>query len=203
MLAREIGKSRIHQALTRKLIASVKYISDDSIKNNAVKSLVDNFALLYPVFPNVMILIKSVLQDLNEETKSYIFSEIRQLIRDGSHIMRVPVNLGFAIRIIADDSSEEAEELLTQVYNQTSSIMIKRDIILIMTKRNADYWLSDIRRKYNSLTIWEKRALIIASYILEDEGKHWRDRIAMSPIDKLYRDWAAKKKNANTWSIPV
>jgi hypothetical protein len=206
MLVREIGKSRIHQALTKRLINAVKYL-DDSVRADAVRSLVANLTVLYPVFPNVMILLKAVLPELEEETRLFAFEKVRELIRSRSHVVKVPVNLGFAIRILADDSSEEAEELLVRTYTETSSMMVRRDVILIMAKRNADYWISDSRQRFYTLTAWEKRSLIIASYMLEDEGHHWRKKIGkeISPIDDLSRSWAEDKKNKNQadWSIPI
>lgn len=204
MLAREINKSRIHQALTKRLIASVRYL-DSSIRNDAIRSLIDNPPLLYPVFPNVMLLVKAILGDIDPSTRDYVFKQLGDLVRGGSHIIKVPVNLGYVIRVLAEDSSEETEVLLAKVFRESTSMVIRRDVILAMAKRNSDYWISDIKRSYSGLTDWERRSLIIASYILEDEGRHWRDQIKkeLSPIDELYRKWAADRKTSKTWTIPL
>ncbi len=204
MLTAEIEKSRVHQALTRKLISAVKFLEPD-VKADAVRSLIDNAPLLYPVFPNVMLLFKSLLNDMDGDTKQYIFQGVRNLLTDESFITRVPANLGYAIRVIADDESEEAELLLAKIYNETPALFIKRDIILIMAKRNAHFWISDLRRAYNRLTDWERRALIVASFILADEGMHWRRNIRreLSDIDKLYQDWTQDKSLISGWSIPI
>lgn len=204
MLAREMAKTRVHQALTRKLIYAIRYLSP-SIRSDAVKSLVNNFLLLYPVFPNVMILIKTLLPDLDEETKLYIYDKTRDLLRSGSHITQVPVNLAYAVRVLAEDRSEETEELLARIYRETDRIIIKRDIILIMAKRNADYWVSDVRKTFNTMNAWEKRSLIIGSFILEDEGIHWRNKIRkeLSLVDELVLNWASDKFKLPGWSIPI
>src|SRR4029453_6447170 len=43
-----------------------------------------------------------------------------------------------------------------------------------MAKIGASYWISDVRARYALLSPWEKRSFIVASYLLADEGKHWR-----------------------------
>jgi len=204
MLAREIGKSRIHQALTKRLISAVRYLAPP-IRDEAVRSLLDSLSTLYPVFPNVMLLVKAVSPELGDSVRSYAFEKIRGLIGSGSYIIKVPVNLCYAIRVLADDPSLQTDELLDRVYRETTSMIVRRDIILIMAKRDADYWISDIRRSFHSLTSWERRSLLIASYTLGDEGSHWREQIReqLSPFDDLCRRWAAEKKNRQQWSIPI
>lgn len=55
MLAREIGKSQVHQALTKRLIPAVRYL-DLTVREEAVRSLLSSLPTLFPVFPNVMLL---------------------------------------------------------------------------------------------------------------------------------------------------
>jgi hypothetical protein len=43
-----------------------------------------------------------------------------------------------------------------------------------MAKKRAKFWLSDIARKSAMLSRWEKRALVVASFVLGDEGHYWR-----------------------------
>jgi hypothetical protein len=204
MLTREIGKTRIHQALTRRLIGVVRHL-EPSVLNDAIRTLIDNPSKLYPVFPSVMILLKSALNDIDEETRLYVFEKLKEMINNGNRATKAPINLCYALRVLAEDDSEEAEAMLVKLYTETTNIIIKRDIILIMAKRNADFWISDAKKRYGTLTIWEKRSLIIASFILGDEGVHWRNQMErqISPIDVLSRFWAAKKMKKKGWSIPI
>lgn len=201
MLAREMQKTRVDQALTRKLIKSIGHI-DRVARNGAVKSLLENLSVLFPIFPTVMILLRNMIDELDEPTQAMVFRDLRDLIRTGSYIIRIPVNLAFAIRVLAHDNSDETDEVLIDVYQSTSSMIIKRDVILILAHHNADYWISDRLKHFSSVTLWERRALIIASYILEDEGREWRRRIRdeLSPVEDLILEWAAEKKNSgNSW----
>lgn len=204
MLGREIRKSRVHLALTRKLIAAIRFLEEKD-RDAAVVSLVDNLEVLYPVFPSIMLLLKSVLEELGADSRDLILQRIRDLIRNGSYIIQVPTHLAFSLRILAQDPSEEAEELLVKIYGRSSSSLIRRDVILAMAKRNADFWISDTRTKFRTLTEWEKTALLVVSYILGDEGKHWRSTLAgsLTPMQDLVRDWAAKRANAGNKGIPI
>lgn len=166
-----------------------------------------------------MILLKSVIGELDDETREDVFRGIRELISSGSYIIQVPANLSYSLRVLADDNSDEAESIFAELYNKRVNMMVKRDIVLIMAKRNADFWISNCVKQYSVLSPWERRALLIASYILEDEGDHWRkpfryaskdkkvsgdEKIPIDKlVDKLVMDWMSYKKNLGSWSIPI
>jgi hypothetical protein len=60
-----------------------------------------------------------------------------------------------------------------------------------MAKWDAWYWLSDLRNQFRTLTPLERRAFIVASYKLSDEGRHWRSHIQpeLTPLEKLTQKW--------------
>jgi hypothetical protein len=203
MLARELRKGRVHQPLAKRLVSAILYLGPH-LRINAVASLIDNLPVLYPVFANVAIVIKSLLPQLDEETKKLIFVRIRRLIEEGSYIVSVPSNLAYAVRILAFDKSEEADETLAKVYRQSPNLSIRRDTILAMARKGADYWISDIKNSFASLSPWEKSALIIASYILaDDEGRYWRDSIegSLNGLQPLILKWANARVNKDKWEI--
>jgi hypothetical protein len=206
MLGRELLKSRIDEGLTRRLLSAIRHISDD-MKNQAISSMMQSLEVLYPVFPAVMILVRGVIDELSKETKEEIFVQLRSLIKNSSYITQVPANMSFALRVLALDSSEETEAILARLFREPLNMMFKRDIILMMANRGADYWISNCRKQYSVLTQWERRALIVSSYILEDEGKHWREGIKkeLSSFDQLILKWAASKKSAmgHSWVVPI
>jgi hypothetical protein len=47
------------------------------------------------------------------------------------------------------------------------------------------------------MNLWERRAAILASYYMEDEGKHWRDHVKarFTDFEMLVRDWRASKQS--------
>jgi Reverse transcriptase (RNA-dependent DNA polymerase) len=205
MLAKELRKSRIDEGMTRHLIKAMRYLQPE-LRDAAVSSVVRNLNLLYPIFPSVAILLHRILPDLSEMVRSEVFETLRALINEGSHIFLVPANLSYAIRILAYDRAEETDALLSEVYDRPrSNIMVKRDVILAMTRRGVDYWLSAQLKKFNTATAWERRALIVASYILSDEGQHWRRRVReeLQDADALFMQWVGGKNSGQLWELPL
>jgi len=205
MLASELRKSRIDESLTRHLVKSMRFLQSE-LRDAAVRSVVTNLHTLYPIFPSVAILLRQLLEVLSEETRREIFKTIRELISQGSHIMLVPANLSFAIRILAFDRADETDVLLIDVYHRPrTDMMVKRDVLLAMTRRGVDYWLSEQLKRFAVLTPWEKRALIVASYILGDEGRHWRDRIKseLHEADRQFMLWVGERNNGRAWEVPL
>jgi reverse transcriptase-like protein len=205
MLAKELRKSRIDEGLTRHLIKAVRFLQPQ-LRDAAVISVIRNLNLLYPIFPSVAILLHRILPDLSEGTRNEVFGAIRALISDRSHILLVPANLSFAIRILAYDRTEETDALLIEVYQRpNTNMMVKRDVLLAMTRRSVDYWLSSQLKQFSVVTPWERRALIVASYILSDEGQHWRRRVRddLQDTDLLFMQWVGGKNNGQTWELPL
>jgi hypothetical protein len=205
LLAREFGKTRVDETLVRQIVRSVRFLSVP-VRRQAVVSIVDNLAALYPVFPTVAISMRHLLPDLDNDIAQVFFDQIRTLVRDSSHIMMVPVNLSYAVRILAFDQNEEAEVILSDVHNSpNSNELIKRDVVYAMARRGAKYWISDILKRYAQLTPWEQRAALAASYGLGDEGRHWRKHRAreLSDIDRAFQAWLGKRNTGAVWEIPL
>jgi hypothetical protein len=205
MLARELHKSRVDEGVARQLVKSMRFLQPE-LRDAAVSSIVRNLRILYPIFPSVAILLHQLLAELFEETRREVFETIRALIIERSHILLVPANLSFAIHILAFDRAEENDALLIDVYHHPKTdMMVKRDVLLAMTRRRVDYWLSEQLKRFAVLTPWEKRALIVASYILGDEGRHWRERIRteLQETDRQFMRWVGEKNNGRVWEVPL
>jgi len=206
MLGRELAKSRIDEGITRRLISAVKHLSPE-LQSEAALSILKSLDLLYPIFPSVMLLCKNLLPNLGTGIQKILFDRIKELIQNDSYITQVPTNLAFALRVLVNDPSDEVETIFAAVFKRTSSILIKRDLILLMAYRGADYWISNCKNNFSTLTEWEKRAVLISSYILADEGNHWRRAIKnkLNIYDQLVLNWAgnSKSKKGAGWRIPI
>lgn len=119
---------------------------DDDLKDGAVLSLLDNADMLFPVFANVLITIKEVFSEIKPETQDKITQRLRDLIRSKSHVMLVDVNLSFAIRVLSLSDEEASAELLPQIYSSTTSLIVRRDVILAMSRLSGWYWLSHYQK---------------------------------------------------------
>jgi hypothetical protein len=200
----ELAKSRVNISVARKLVGTLQYIEDSQL-DDAARTLIDNESLLYPIFFNVMSALKTVFPRLSASAQSYILGKVVSLINDGSPVMSVDLNLQYAIRLLSMERTEEAVALITRVFDSTSSAALRRDIILIMTRWREWIWLSDRRASFRSMGPAERRAFIIASYALKDEGKHWRGHTnkEFSEFEKIVRDWIAERFDRPAWDIPL
>jgi hypothetical protein len=204
LLKAELVKSRIHISLSRKIVSAIRYIEDPQ-RSEAVMSLITNESLLYPIYSNILWMVRSMYDELQNEAKDVIVDHVRKLVNKKSHVMEIGLNLSYAIRLLACSEGPENEETLNRVYKTTSSITIRRDIILAMARWSAWHWLSDLKNSFRTLSPLERRAFIIASYTMSDEGKHWRQHIAreLTPFEELIKNWASEKAQINGWRIPV
>jgi hypothetical protein len=203
MLSRELSKSRIHVGLTRRLVLAIRYL-DPAEKEGAVRTLADNMATLAPVLSNVLRALGRVFDDLGQETKDHVAAVIRESIRERRYFITVPVTLAYAVRVLGKASSEENQALLIQLFDEVPPF-IQRDIVVIMSRWRATFWLSDRRHQYGRMHPWVQRSFLMASHLLVDEGEHWRRRIAdqISPLDHLAETWAADRLGREDWEIPL
>lgn len=204
LLRQELGKSRVHISLTRKIVNAIKHL-DAKQRDDAVASLITNAELLYPIFSAVLTVTKAVFGDLSPTIQAQVIKKLIELIDGHSHVLRVELNLGYAIRLFSCQHSPETEAVLAKIYKTTTSSLLRRDIILTMAKWKSWYWLSDLRAGFRSLSPAERRAFIIASFALRDEGRHWRQHTSdeFTPFEQLVQTWTAEKVNQPGWGVPL
>ncbi|MBZ5621446.1 MAG: RNA-directed DNA polymerase [Acidobacteriia bacterium] len=204
MLGRELSKTRVHEALTRRLMKAIPYLEGDQ-RAKAVRSLIDNIEILFPLFPQIMLLTKELFQDLDTDLQNHVSKFLRDQIRAKTHVMRLDLNVSYALRILGQQRSPENESLLVELFDVTRSHSVRRDIIWIMARWGALYWISDLKNRYSLLEAWERRAFIVASYILRDEGSHWRDHSKKSfqPVEDLFRTWSSALSDGKQITIPL
>ena len=203
MLARELAKSRIHVSLTRRLVVAIRYL-EPSERDGAVRTLVDNMATLSPVLANVLRALGQVFDDLGQETQDHVNSAIGGAIVEKRYFLTVPVTLAYAVRLLGKTPSEENQAVLAQLYDDVPAF-VQRDIVVIMTRWRAAFWLSDRLNQFGGMHPWVKRAFVLASYFLVDEGQHWRRRIKdqLPPLDQLASTWADDHLQNPKWEIPL
>lgn len=202
MLRTELRKTRIHEPTTKKLLTAIKVLQTE-IQLGAVRTVLDHFEQLLPVFPKVAMLLKDLVKVGDSAAVEEIFDGIHKLFSETSPVIAVPINVAFAVRVLAFDPSNRTDSLLNSLYKTTNSISLRRDIINIMNHRGSLAWLSDKLRDYSTLSAWERRSLFLASYELTDEGSHWRKKIGKNAYDQIIEKWASHRKNSGVKGLPV
>ncbi|HEM8180726.1 TPA: RNA-directed DNA polymerase [Providencia rettgeri] len=193
MLSSELQKSKINQSFSKHLIKAFSATSVD-ITNNAFKVMFNNLNELYPIFTTIIQVASANWQKLNTETKNIILKKVYELIKEESYILNTELNLAYVARMLSKENSEKSTLILSEIYNNNpESILVKNIVTQSMTKINSYAWLSDIKKNFSGMHPLQRRLLIVSSYFLGDEGKHWREhnKSSFNFIEKIYRDWAA------------
>ena len=99
----------------------------------------------------------------------------------------------------------KTDTALAQVYGKTDSTLVRRDTILCMARRGVEYWLGDQIRNAGTTDLWLRRALLAGSFMLGDEGAHWRKRVKneLHRVDQEFMAWLEEKHTAGSWKVPL
>lgn len=200
ILSREVHKTRIDQTVTKQAINAIKALTSEN-QVQAIKILLDqnNLVTLSPVFTSIMRSVRSVYEELNTDGKDLVDSSLIDLFKSESFLTKIEMNICYMIQILSVRHSAVKESLFIKLFEMPINHLIKRQIIVAMSNWNCHYWLVDIKNNFTTLTNWERRAVIYASYFLSDEGNHWRDnnKKLFSKEESLVRDWCSIRKQTN------
>jgi hypothetical protein len=201
ILARELEKSRIDANITRQAISALKVVEPAS-RAPILKALlqVENLHTLAPVFPRLMTLLRGLHKDLSPEEQEIVDNSLIGLVKTGSYLVRVDLNLAYLIQVLRQTSTYEKESVFVLLFNQRTNPLVRREIILAMADWGHTHWLTDIKRRFNGSSKWERCCFIVSSFVLGDEGKHWRahNKDSFDLMETAVRDWFSeswKKQN--------
>ena len=205
ILGREVAKTAIDTTVTKQAINSVKALHKDT-KLEAVRTLLqpDNLEVLAPVFVTVMRTVKSVYDDIEEEGQNFIDQALVDLYEANSYLLSVELHLAYYVQLLSKRASTRKEEIMVEIHDRHTSPLLRRIVALTMANWNCHYWISDVKPNYTSASEWERRAMILSSYCLGDEGKHWRTNTKKSwdKIELLIRDWYSDRNQSNQ-DVPI
>jgi hypothetical protein len=206
LLGREVAKTSIDITVAKQAINAIRVL-DAVSQNGAIRTMLDpeNLVVLSPVFVTVMRCVAALYSEVPEPTKSFVDSALIDLYNKQSHLLSVELNMSYYVKALGQSRSLQKEEILIDLFERSTSPLIRRLVILVMANWGCHYWLSDLKQKYSGLTEWEKRAAILASYQLGDEGKHWRDytKASWNPMENLIRDWFSDRVQSKNKSVPL
>ena len=205
LLNTELKKSLIHQSLVSRIVRALKVL-DMKSKVGAIESILENLETLYPVIPVIFITIKKLFEEFPETFKEHIVQVLITLYQKNSYILQTDNNLAYMVRILSEVNSEYTLRVLNNIYDNCKSPLVRKDVILVMAKFKNHSWISNQIKEFRSMDSWCRRAMIIASFSLGDEGKHWRahNKQQFSDFEKIVSDWVSTKKQENgNWSISL
>ncbi|HRF81870.1 MAG TPA: reverse transcriptase domain-containing protein, partial [Flavobacteriales bacterium] len=205
LLNEELRKTKIHQQFSKHLLRALTVL-EDSIVSRAISSIADRIELLYPIFPNLMIAIFSNYDRLDVESRAIIMSKLRELVAKDSYMLQVELNVAYMVRVLGKEASGENQEVLVGLFQKfNSSVLVRSWVMQVFTNWRLEFWLSDIKPNFGTMTKWERRIFILSSFVLGDEGKHWREhnKKGFTKAEYLVRDWGAQKFQQPNWQLPL
>lgn len=195
MLNSELQKSKINQAFSKHLIRAFSTLDEKKLPN-AYKLIFSNINELYPIF-------KTIIQGANlnwgridSNAKLFIIDKINELIKTDSFILKTELNLAYLSRLLSKENNEKSKIILTEIYKKNrDSVLITNIVTQAMAKCTVRPWLSDVLKSFSTMNTLQRRTVIISSYLLGDEGKHWREhnKKGFTFIEKLYASWGADR----------
>lgn len=192
ILGREVSKTAIDPTVSKQAIKAIKALEPSS-QGDAIRTVLDpkNLDVLSPVFVTILRLVRSVYGVLLDKDKDFIDNVLIMLHQQESPLLSVDLNLSYFIQVLGQRKSQPKEELLVELFESHHNPLLRRLIILVLADWECHYWLTSLRKRFPGFSSWERRAFILASYILTDEGRHWRQSTmnSWSEMDLLIGDW--------------
>lgn len=205
ILAREIAKTNIDTQITKQAIGAIRALPAE-LRPGAIATLLEpgNLETLAPVFGNVMRLLRSLYDDMDATTQDLADKVMEQLFMEKSHLVQNDLNLAYLLQVFGQRQGATKERILIEIFEGSSSALVRRQIILIMAKWKVTYWLTDLLRRFGSLSKWERKAFIVASFYMSDEGEHWRNNTkrTLSQSEMIIRDWF-RERLKRTVEVPL
>ena len=205
ILSKEIGKTLIDQSVAKQAISALRVL-DVPVQEKAMRVLLDadNLLSLAPVFVSVMRAVRGIFDELRDAGKNFVDGALIELYENSSYLLKVEMNLSYYVQAMSRRHSVQKEQIFADIYERSNSHLLRRQVICVMSDWTCHHWLSDKIRSFNTYTEWERRALLIGSYCLGDEGRHWRKHIekTLSPTERAIKHWAAERRKQKR-SIPV
>ncbi|WP_417739730.1 RNA-directed DNA polymerase [Rosistilla oblonga] len=206
LLEKELTKSRVDRFALSQLIKALQFM-DEAQRSDAVRTLADNLGNMAPVFATTAIAFRKIKDEIADSAAELFFRRVRELVENRSPLIGASGTLAFAVRVLADDPSPDADITLQEIFSQSMlTPVIEREIVLAMVKRKSRGWISDLKSRYTTLSNpWTIRALLAGSFVLGDEGTHWRKatKKILAPYDVSFLSWLSEKNSGQEWEVPL
>lgn len=200
ILTRELEKTRIDPTITKQALLALRVLDTEARKEILALLLQpENMQTLAPVFTRMMTVLRGIYKELDEETQDLVDAALIGLHKSESYIVKIDLNLAYLLQVLRQRSTQPKEALFVKLFKIHPSPLVRREIILAMADWGHNHWVADLKKRFKGLSKWERRAYIVASYFLTDEGQHWRkkNKSSFEPSEQIVRDWFADRFQKN------
>ena len=197
ILSDEVAKTAIDQTLTRQALNALRALELPE-RERALSVLLapQNIHAFSPVFPHLMRIVRSTYDGLGAAAKDSVDANLLALIDCRSHVLSVEINRLFLVQVLSRRHSDEKERALVALHSQRGSHLLRRMTIHALANWECGYFVKGQLPNFPAASPWERRALVVSSFRLGDQGKHWRKRTknSFNEVEQLLSDWAGERK---------
>lgn len=200
ILGRELEKTRIDPTITKQAISALRVLEPEQRKRILASLLKhDNLHTLAPVFSRLMTVLRGLYLDLDTATQDLVDGALVGLVEKGSHIIKIDLNLAYLVQVLRRRCTQQTETLFVKLFKSNTNPLVRREIIVAWISWRHNHSLTDLKKHFKALSKWERRAFVVGSYVLTDEGKHWRKHNddSFDPGEVVVRDWFSDRFNKN------
>lgn len=210
ILSREISKTTIDQPVTRQAISAIRALPA-SEREAALGVLLDptNLQTLLPVFPQIMRAVRGTYDDFADFGKDAVAGALLNLAEHAAYVLDFDLNLAYYAQALSRIPPEvkqwrAMERLLVRTHDKSKSPLVRRLVIHAMGNYKSHHFVSRRIQSFSSSQSWERNALLVSSYSLGDEGRHWRrhNKRSLTDFERLVMEWAGERHNGQR-PIPV
>lgn len=196
LLEYELSKSAIHIHSTRRIIEAMRF-SDERITIQTAQTLIGELNRLYPIGYLVLDVVRSLLRSIDPSSRDKVKLSLLTAYNGGSYALSIEYHALYLVRALALCPGNDTLIALERIYEDFKSPLVRREVIIAMSQLGDWPWLSNLKTQFATLSDPERRAFIVASFGLSDEGDHWRTRTKrkLSKIEKLVMQWASDEAN--------
>ena len=205
ILSNEVAKTTIDPTLTRQALNALRALEPVQ-RERALSVLLapENIHAFSPVFPHLMRIVRSTYDGLGATAKDAVDADLLALVDGRSHVLSVEINRLFLVQVLSRRHSQAKEKALVGMHGERGSDLLRRMIVHALANWDCGYFVKRLLPNFAASSPWERRALIVSSFRLGDQGSHWRKRTSagFNDVERLLGDWAGERKRDER-TIPV
>lgn len=196
LLEHELSKSTVHIHAARRIVSAMRF-SSEWITVQTAETLIGDLNRLYPIAYLVLDVVRSLLIDVGSEGKDAIKATLIETYNNHAYALSIDYHLLFFVRALSCCPGNDTLVVLNEIHQKSKSPLVRREVILAMHRLGDWSWLSNQKSRFNTLSSPERRAFLVASFGLAEEGNHWRKRIrdSLGPFEQMILDWASDSNN--------
>ena len=171
-----------------------RLVQVDDITRELAIELLSNIDKLFPVFKDVITVVKAVLDKKKTENSEndQLIIAIKKLLKD-PYLSHLDYYHAWILSLFEDEHFATKLGTWLPLYDSSSEPLTRRELILAMGFASNQAWVRTNKRNVFEFNDWDRRAFLrVVTCLPTDEYKHWFRSIQgrLDVLDKWVIAWA-------------